>query len=212
MNETLPNSESANAESGQSTGRGHFWALMAVTGLPFILAMVLFYNPDLMPDMGGGINKGQLVQPTRAMPDTTFETLDGKGFSTEKLKDQWTLLMVAGSDCDETCQRNLFFLRQIRLAMGEDRYRINRLMLVLDNNSLDGLAGKLEPFEGTKVIIGPESERARLKEILAIDSVALEGRIYTIDPQGRLVLGYLPNPAWKDVLKDLQHLLKIVQL
>lgn len=200
-----------NHEADKPKGRGTMLALLLVTGLPFMLAMYLFYNPQVLDGIGTK-NRGQLVQPTIAMPPMQLQTLDGRTFDTERLKGNWSLLMLAASDCDANCQQNLFHLRQIRRAMGEGRYHVQRLMLLTDTRNTTGLAKQLEPFEGTEVLTGPADARAQLLKSLAVNGPADEGRIYTIDPQGRLVLSYPANPPWKDVMKDLQQLVKVVQL
>ena len=191
-------------------GNGPFWALLVVTGLPFIAALTMIYNPDLI-DLNTG-NRGQLVQPTRTVQPMHLETLDGGVLDTATLKDHWTLVMVGDTRCEAACQKNLFHLRQIRLAVGEDRYRVQRVMVLSDEGDSTTLRGVLESFAGTQVVTGPESERARLLELLRVDDQPLDGRVYTIDPQGELILAYDANPPWKDVLKDLQQLLKVVQL
>ena len=194
----------------RGSGNGPFWALLLVTGLPFIAALVLIYNPDLI-DLKTR-NHGQLVQPTRTLPVTQLDTLEGPSLDTASLRNHWTLLMVGDTACDDACQKNLFHLRQIRLAMGEDRARVLRVMLLTDTGDTTALREKLAPFAGTQVVTGPEPDRRQLLDLLKVDDKPLAGRIYTIDPQGQLILAYAPNPAWKDVLEDLQQLLKVVQL
>lgn len=192
-------------------GRRTMWALLIVTGLPFMLALYLFYNPQVLDGFGTN-NRGQLVQPTVDLPALKMQTLDGRTFDLASAQGNWSLLLLAGSSCGDGCMQNLFHLRQIRLAMGEDRYRVRRLMLLTDGGETAGLAQRLEPFEGTQVLVGPGDTREKMLGLLAVNGDATEGRVYTIDPQGRLILSYQPNPPWKDVLKDLQHLIRVVQL
>lgn len=201
----------AGQEGDKKRSRIALLALLAVTGLPFLLAMVFFYNPQLLQGIGTK-NHGDLVQPTRSIPRMQLQTLDGHSFDTATMRDNWSLLMLAGSDCDTDCTQNLYHLRQIRLAMGEDRYRVLRLMLLTDDRQVGGLEKAIEPFAGTRVLTGPSAEREHLLGLLGVNGAPDGGRVYLIDPQGRLVLSYPPNPPWKDVLKDLQHLLKVVQL
>ncbi len=191
-------------------GRGPFWALLAITGLPFLLALYLFLHPELVARFGT-LNHGQLVQPPRPLPAGSWQTLDGRGLDAAALKGKWSLLMVAEGRCDRGCQKNLYYMRQIRLAMGERRYRVARLMLLSDGVVSEDLRRKLEPFEGTRVIVGPGDARARLLALLEVDRQPLDGRMFLIDPQGLLILAYPPHPEWKDVLKDLERLLKVVQ-
>ena len=61
-------------------------------------------------------------------------------------------------------------------------------------------------------MVGPAAARDQLLALLRVDEVPLSGRIFIVDPQGKLILAYPPNPPWKDVLKDLEQLLKVVQL
>lgn len=192
------------------SGRGTFWALLVVTGLPFFLALYLYLNPEMLASFGTK-NHGQLVQPTRTLPALQMQTLDGKGLALGSLTGNWTLLMVGDKGCSEVCEKNLYYLRQIRKAMGEDRYRVQRLMVSIDSDFSDKLKATLKPFEGTRVLVGPQKEKARLLAVLQVDDEPLPGRMYIVDPQGQVILAYPPNPPWKDVLKDLEYLLKVVQ-
>lgn len=192
-------------------GRRTMWALLIVTGLPFMLALYLFYNPQVL-DGFGTKNRGQLVQPTVNLPALKMQMLNGRTFDWASAQGNWSLLLLAGSRCGDSCMRNLFHLRQIRLTMGEDRYRVRRLMLLTNEGDTTELAKQLEPFEGTQVLVGPGDVREKMLALLAVNGDATEGRIYIIDPQGRLILSYQPNPPWKDVLKDLQHLIRVVHL
>ena len=109
-----------------------FWGLVIVTGLPFILALYLFLHPEMLEVLGTK-NHGQLIQPTRDLPALHLQTLDGRGLDLASLKGNWTLLMVADGKCGEACQQNLYYLRQIRRAMGENRTRVERLMVLDDD-------------------------------------------------------------------------------
>jgi len=192
-------------------GRRTLLALLIVTGLPFALALYLFYNPQVL-DGFGTKNRGDLVQPTVVLPSARMQTLDGRTFDTASLQGNWSLLLLADSSCGESCMQNLFHLRQVRLATGENRYRVQRLLLLTDDGDRSGLAEQLEPFKGTQVLTGPAEARKALLDSLAVNGEAVEGRIYTVDPQRRLILSYEPNPPWEDVLKDLKYLTRVVQL
>jgi cytochrome oxidase Cu insertion factor (SCO1/SenC/PrrC family) len=203
--------ESITSMSEPKPNRMTLWALMIVTGLPFLLALYLFLNPEMLEVLGTK-NHGKLVQPTRDLPALQVQTLDGNGLNLESLKGNWTLVMVGDGDCAESCQKNLYYMRQIRRAMGENRTRVQRLMVVRDGRLGPDLQAVLKPFEGTRVIVGPDAALDQLLAWLRVDDAPLLGRMYIVDPQGKLILAYPPNPPWKDVLKDLEHLLKVVQL
>ena len=189
-------------------GRGPFWGLLIVTGLPFLLALYLFYHPELVARLGT-TNHGQLIQPPRALPALQLQTPEGGTVAADALQGKWTLLMVADSGCSEACQKNLYYLRQIRRAMGKDRYHVARVMVPGGRMSSEVMATKLEPFEGTLVVF--DSARGAVLDALRVDAQTPVGRMYIADPKGMLILAYPPNPAWRDVLRDLERLLKVVQ-
>ncbi len=202
---------SSGAGTAGKGGRGVLWALLAVTGLPFLAALYLFLNPQLLEGLGS-TSHGRIVQPVRPLPELKLQTLDGRGLDLGSLRGSWVLLAVGDSRCGEPCTRNLFYLRQIRRAMGEDRFRVQRVMVLAEGRVADDLAARLRPYEGTRVLTGPDAARARLLDTLRVDAQPLTGRVYIVDPNGNLALAYPPYPEWKDVLDDLQHLLKAVKL
>lgn len=198
----------------ESTRRSNapFWVLLAITGLPFLAAWVVYFNPSLLGDFSTS-NRGMLVTPTRPVPELRLETLDGAGFDTASLRGNWTMLAVADSRCDQGCETNLYDMRQIRLAMGDERKRIQRVLLLTDTDAIDRLSEHLAPFEGTVVVTGPAGARARLLALLDTgDDVPASDRVFLIDTLGNLMMAYPPVPPAKDVLKDLERLLKVVRL
>lgn len=199
-----------NTETPKHSNRP-FYILLLITGLPFMAALYLFYNPGLLEGFKTK-NRGTLLQPSREVPALQLQTLDGKGLNTGELQGNWSLLTVAGSNCDEGCLRTLYYLRQTRLAMGEGRKRVQRILLLEDSASLAELPAKLVDFKGTRVVTGPAEARDRLLELLKVDKNSPRGRVYTIDPQGKIILTYASGSDPKDLIKDLEHLLMVVQL
>lgn len=187
-----------------------FWVLLTVTALPFIAAWIVYFNPSLLGDRSTS-NHGTLVTPPRPIPQMQLETLDATGFDTAALAGNWTLLTVADSNCDGDCETNLYHLRQIRLAMGEERKRILRILVLNDPATTEAIRKRVAPFEGTVVVTGPAPARDRLLETLAGSGDATN-RVFLIDPLGDLMMAYPPVPSARDVLKDLERVLEVVQL
>ena len=187
------------------------WALIAVTMLPFAAAWIVYFNPSLLGEMQTS-NRGELVTPPRPVPAMTLDILSGESFRSGDLQGNWTLVSVAGSDCDRDCEINLYHMRQIRLAMGEERSRILRLLVLEDDQSTDALAARLEPYAGTIVITGPAAMRDQLLDFLSPGEDTASNRIFLIDPQGSLMMVYPPAPKAKDVVKDLERLISVVQM
>jgi cytochrome oxidase Cu insertion factor (SCO1/SenC/PrrC family) len=161
------------------------FAILAVCAAPFVfgtLAYVFRWTP------GASGNYGELIAPrTLAMPP--FQALRGK----------WILVMFDAAACDATCERKLYYMRQVRKAQGKDQDRVARLWLLTDHGT--PRADVVAAMEGTYI------ERAD-------DSVAKQfpGRpsahIYVVDPLGNLMLRFPPDPDPSRMLKDLQRLLK----
>lgn len=188
-----------------------FWALLAITALPFVAAWIVYFNPSLLGDLRT-TNRGELVSPARPLPGLMLETLDGAGFDTGDLKGHWTLLTVADSVCGQDCETNLYHMRQIRLAMGEGRKRVLRILVLNDTAAAAALEDHLAPYRGTVVVTGPPAAREQLLALLDTgDGLPATDRIFLIDPVGSLMMAYPPGPAAKDVLKDLERLLEVVQ-
>jgi cytochrome oxidase Cu insertion factor (SCO1/SenC/PrrC family) len=189
-----------------------FWVLLAVTALPFIAAWIVYFNPSLLGDFRT-TNRGQLVTPSRTVPHLTLETLEGTGFDTGALEGHWTLLTVADSQCDEVCETNLYHMRQVRLAMGEERARVLRILVLNDTAAAATLADRLAPYTGTVVVTGPAAAREQILALLDTgEGVPPTDRIFIIDPLGNLMMAYPPAPPARDVLKDLERLLQVLQL
>ncbi|OOY98402.1 hypothetical protein [Solemya velum gill symbiont] len=56
----------------ESQSRGPFWALLALTGLPFMLALYFFYNPDMLTGLTTA--KGPTADP--CAPGTADDVTD----------------------------------------------------------------------------------------------------------------------------------------
>jgi len=178
------------------------WVLVAVFAAPVIAAWFFYLNPEYLPE--GRSNKGELITPMVALPETPgLSTPDGAAFPRSTLAGKWTLVYLAGDECDETCRKRLIAMRQIRLALGEDQQRVKRL-LVMTAPTARELAGDLgAEFAGMQVAVGG----MRLPELLGEGAAALD-RIYILDPMGNLMMRYAADAPVRDTLEDMEHLLK----
>lgn len=155
-------------------------------------------------------NYGELIVPARPLKETTLRTLEGKDLAVSELKGKWTLVVFGPATCEETCQRNLYETRQIRLATGEDMRRVQRLWVTNDLDSFN----KREWLESEHpdLLVASEGEAKTgfvsqfiLSEVP--DPLAAQ-RVYIVDPIGNLVVSYPPEETPKHILKDLNRLLR----
>lgn len=187
------------------SGRWQLWLMLLVCVAPVVASYFVYY---VVRPQAASVNYGELIQPQRPMPaQERVTTLDGHAEVLGDLRRQWLLVSVAGGACDDTCRGNLYFQRQLRESLGDNRERVDWVWLVTD--------GAAPPAE----------IRAALTHatVLRIDRAALEGwlapaaghqleeHLYLIDPQGNWMMRF---PARIDVAgaekvkKDLSRLLR----
>jgi cytochrome oxidase Cu insertion factor (SCO1/SenC/PrrC family) len=183
------------------------WLLIIVFGLPVAAAWLFYLNPELLP--GGRTNRGELVQPPRPLPDLSLSTLDGGNLRLRELRPHWTLITVAGPECGEHCQRSIYHLRQVRLALGEDRQRIERVLVLTQSEQPESFHRLLGDYPGMHVVVGGGNDLDRLLAQLAGPGRPPHGAVFIVDPMGNLMMRYRPDAPPKDLLSDLQALLKI---
>jgi len=198
---------------GKARSRLILLLLFLVFAGPMLVAWLVATNQDWRPP--GSVAHGTLVTPIRPLPSLTLKRLDGDPLTLEDLRGQWTLLYIGPSLCGDVCQKNLYNIRQARLALGEDTHRVQRLMVLTDTDHADALARTLTQHEGLLVASAEGGVLSRFLQHFHVtegDSPEREQRIYTLDPLGNLVLFYEPDADPKGLLKDLERLLKASQV
>lgn len=180
-------------------GRIKLLALAAFFALPVAAGYVAYFL-DLAP--GSTANYGTLI-PARPLSDTTLQTFEARPFNFSELRGKWLLVQFDSGQCLEYCERKLYFMRQVRKALGKDMTRVERVWLVNDAQ----VPGKrlLEAIEGTRLTRAAGSTIAA--EFPAERSVA--DHVYLVDPHGNLMMRFPRDPDPSRMLKDLQRLMKV---
>jgi cytochrome oxidase Cu insertion factor (SCO1/SenC/PrrC family) len=204
------------SEPAPRQGRGprRFTVLLVLLAFaaPMLLAWLVLQNEAWRP--GGSAARGTLVRPARPLPSLAMRRLDGSPLSADELRGRWTLVYITGSVCSDACRKGLYYTRQIRLAVGKDTPRVQRLLLFTDTPTTAG-AGALRQLlsDHPDLIVATASGEA-LDTLLkpfrlapGEDVVSLH-RIYMLDPVGNLMMYYEPGAEPKGILKDLERLLK----
>lgn len=140
-------------------------------------------------EVGSPGNYGELLTP-KPLAGAPFERLRGK----------WLLVAIDAPACDAWCEKKLYYLRQLRRALGKDMDRVERLWLVTEPGR--PRAGILPLIEGAMV-----EPAARLSDFPGnpVD------HIYLVDPFGNLMMRYPRDPDPSRMLKDLQKLMKFAR-
>lgn len=182
------------------------WIMIAIFAAPVIATWFFYLNPEYLPS--GRTNKGEIIQPVLPLPATlALETPAGEAFDPGTLGGKWTLVYLGGGACDEVCLDRLIAMRQIRLALGESRLSVERLLILTDPTA-SALASDLETkLDGMHAVLADASGAAALFDSLGEGMAALD-RIYILDPMGNLMMRYARDAAAQDTLDDMERLLK----
>jgi hypothetical protein len=166
---------------------------LALLGAFFILpfaASWAIWKFDLASGTSG--NYGELLPPRQVTlpPDPA-------------LKGKWVLVIFAGGDCDAACERQLYFVRQVRRAQGKQMNRVERLWLVTD--AARPRPEVLAAIEGT--VIAQAAGRTDFPPAGAPGG-DVRAHVYLVDPLGNLMMRFPREPDPSRVIKDLQRLLR----
>jgi len=186
------------------TKRRGQWQLLLIAAVflgPLAAATWLYYG-DASRHPEGRVNHGLLLEPivnlNEALPDSAIAAAG---------EQHWRLTYVYTHDCGDECRNGLYLARQVRLMLGREMDRVERVFLHGDA-PLDTLFLEAE-HEGL-VALGETS----LAEFLASKRPAGSPRngYYLIDPLGNLVLYFPPDIEPRDMVTDLKRLLRLSRI
>jgi cytochrome oxidase Cu insertion factor (SCO1/SenC/PrrC family) len=189
--------------------RVYIGLLLGICLLPPLVAWVMYLNPGLAPR--ARVNRGELIEPPRLIGNAALKTLEGKTFQFKDLAGKWGLVWLIASPYGQACPEKLYQMRQIALALNKDRIHFERVVIVLNPRNRQLLDAYLKEYPGTWVITGPPDSLPKLvAQFLRPGDLKPggSGGFYVIDPKGNLILHYLDEADPKDILKDLERLLK----
>ena len=103
---SLPQLDQASARSVAATraGRWKMLLLLLVCASPVVASYFTYYV--IRPQ--GRTNYGELIEPQRTMPALSGVNAQGQSVPLDSLKDQWLLVSVADSACNQRCQQHLY--------------------------------------------------------------------------------------------------------
>ena len=210
--------------SNQSGGRA---ILLLIAGLPVTMILAstwLWYfvergDVDIIGALGTA-NSGELLAEPINIRELEFEAIDGSTVGLSSIEPKWTMLLVNdGATCDAACNELLYVTRQIRIAIGRDYQRTQRLLIV--DTPIDLIQSNVDSGDTE----GPSDDMTLLMPQLEDDHVDLnvwrredqavlpEGQSepsawYLVDPSGWVMMRYTTDVNYKDVIGDIKFLLK----
>ena len=194
------------SQSAAATRKRRPWPLLAmvvVFAAPILAAWFFYFNPEYLPTTRS--NRGELITPmVKIDADSGLADPDGSPLDLSPFSGKWTLVSLNSAPCGDACRKRLADLRQIRLALGETRFSVERLLVL---TGTDDTAALDREYEGMHIALAQGAAGDKLLGALGEGAAALD-RTYILDPMGNLMMRYGADAPAKDTLKDMERLLK----
>ena len=187
-------------------------SIFAIFAIPLLLASIYLH---LVRANGGSLgitSRGELISP--AVPLSEFTLAAGEEeFTLDSVRGIWTMLYVPQGECLDVCERNLYHMRQVRLALNHRMDRVQRAVLMASSEQISpellaehpGLIAATGSAEAQGVLSSQITEAQQ-------GMAPLSDAIYLIDPFGNLMLRFPADLKPNSMLKDIKHLLKVSRI
>jgi hypothetical protein len=169
---------------------------------PLLFAFLLYYGMTWRPV--ARVNHGELIDPARPLPPLPVTRIDGE--ATSALSDKWSILYFDDGACDSACLAALDSTRTVRLALGRDAMRVQRVFLFRGRCCSAALASAQPDLF---VASAEDAAGAKIRALLPADGNAPAPQINLVDPHGNLLMRYPPDAARLGMLEDLKRLLRL---
>jgi hypothetical protein len=199
---SLPQLDQGTARSAAATrsGRWKMILLMLVCAAPVIASYFTYYV--IRPE--GRRNYGELIDPQRPLPALSGVNAQGQTVPLTSLRDQWLLISVADSACNDLCQRHLYLQHQMRETLGRDKDRLDWVWLRTGAADLSTVLS--EATQAALVLRMDPSALASWLEPAA--GHLIEDHLYVVDPMGNWMMRFPADLDPKQAKRDLNRLLR----
>jgi len=170
--------------------------------IPIITSWYLVFYTDFMHD-AQGIQHGKLISPV-----ISIGAIKAKEISTMDevvIEKKWVLVFIQNNLCNEFCKERLYQVRQIRLALGEDRDKVDRLVIFNQINDLNELK---DSYSGQKFIDQSFMNYQGLVKKFNDSYTDKKNPIFLLDPYGFLMMQYPEGTEPKGIIKDIERLIR----
>ncbi len=188
-------------------------ALIGVFGLPLLAAMLAsHYCQD---ESCFSTQQGDLVYPSYPVPAFQLRSPEGQSLRRADIRGAWTLAYLSTSGCPDICQQQIYAMRQLKLMVGKEGGRVQRLFVY----------GGLLPEEVTSVHKSFPAMKMGTADAQALGDLAqafqhpgastghdTPDRIYLLNPLAEIMLSYSLDTNPRTIYKDLKKLLKYSKL
>jgi cytochrome oxidase Cu insertion factor (SCO1/SenC/PrrC family) len=180
--------------------RGKLVLIIAIFAAPVIASYLAYFFAHPRPTA----QHGELLLPPQQASDAAFARPGGAAFSFKDLRGRWVLVAMDSAACDKPCLEKLIAMRQVRLALGRNASRVERVFVVEDGRATD--PNEMAAFPGMDVV--EASPGAALSPKARGD----DAHVYLVDPNGNVMMRWRAADDPKGMLRDLERLLRASQI
>jgi len=156
-------------------------------------------------------NHGELIIPPSRFTQLPLMNLaNQQPMSSDELLGKWWILYVGPSKCYQECQTILYNMRQIKVALGKNSNRVERVFIPhpkCPQNVCEQYLNEFYP-DMLRVQLQTQPFEALFREHSALKHNEMIGNLFILDPQGNIMMHYSPEQHPKDILTDLKKLLR----
>lgn len=184
-------------------------AMLLLFAFPPLGAYILYFG-DAMPT--GTSNNGTLIQPIIAINHQSKPISSQLSSSSPQLAaksdflERWNMVLLHEKEsCDQECQKNIYLMRQVQIALGKDSHRLRRIIL------LNGLEKDLDfqLFLDHFPRLKQRQSNQELRNLFTEVTDSIYQRVFIVDPFGNLMMYYPHELEPKDLLSDLKRLIMV---
>ena len=182
--------------------------------LPLLAAWFILKNINTFAPSGTR-NYGELVRPARPLSDFTLQQSNGEKFGLKEMRGKWNVIYFGGNDCNKLCQEAISKVHQARLGQGADMHRVRDLYINIESGPMSAKSiDFLKKAPDFSVLRGSAAEINNLLAQFQATGVSPkeEGTIFIVDPHANIMMTYKKTSYVRDLLKDLERLLKYSQI
>ncbi|MEH6784235.1 MAG: hypothetical protein V7688_10145 [Alcanivorax jadensis] len=153
-------------------------------------------------------NKGQLLIPHIDMASLSAVNDDGDAYTGDDMTGLWSILYVAGSECDTRCKNGLYYqMRQVRQTLGADVDRVRRVILHTApagdslneflNNNVKGMVS---------IHAEPQTVNNALAPVYETTAGEPIGDIFLVSPDGQIFMRYPTHENMDATLEEAENI------
>lgn len=173
--------------------------------LPILGSWYLVFFTDYKPQ-GGGTEHGVLINPPKKLEN--LKLVDPLTNETHALYGFWNMFTIINENCEQECINDLYRMRQIRLATGNDALRVQRVVYFSGAIKADRAGELFKEYSGQLLLPVDNINKSQLS-LFKVNDIDQKHAIYLIDPAGFIMMVYPPGTDPGGIIKDMKHLLRI---